>query len=66
MIGSIKNEMTQSDEWSDVKMPTQYGFAAKHNDTKMNCNFFFGTGVFARNNDLVKCFFDAQKVCKLF
>lgn len=59
--------MVDSNEWSNVKCSeqTRYGIlSATHNATNIDCCFTFGTGVFVRNNDLVKSFLDVQKICK--
>lgn len=68
-ILTVRGLIEGKGEWSNVKLTEQsrYGIlSAMHNSTKTNCNFIFGTGVFARNHDLVKCLFNVQQVCKAF
>lgn len=60
----VRNLMKFDGEWSNVKQ-SQYGIlSVTHNYTKLKCCLIFGRGECVSNNDLIKCYFNAQKVCK--
>lgn len=65
----VKALMTSSELWTNVKLSENSrrgAVTAVHRATNTKCRLLFGIlgKVFAKNNELVRCFFNVQTVCK--
>lgn len=63
----MKKLLERSKEWTAITRSGRIRFhtvSATHKESKINCRFVSGTGVFVKNNDVVNCLLDAQQACK--
>lgn len=62
----MQHILIDTGEWENVQI-TEYSHFKKlyalHVPSQVEYHFMFGTGTFVRNNDVVKCYFDAQPIC---